>query len=76
MTKEELKTAIDEVLTERARVDSDLHCDHHAWLQAHIEREKARNELIFGVAKAVAQWSVLGLLGAVWYFLKHGNWPG
>jgi hypothetical protein len=75
MTKDELKAALDEVLEERARIDQATHSAHHAWLQAYIEKEHARNEVLFSVAKAVAQWSVLGLLGAIWYYFKHGTWP-
>jgi hypothetical protein len=75
MTKDELKAAMYEVLDERVRIDVEMHGDHHAWIQAHIEKEQARNEMLFSVAKAVAQWSVLGLLGAIWYYFQNGHWP-
>ena len=78
MTRDELKSILNEVFEERSRVDNSTHCEHHEWLQAHIEREKARNKLIWEAAKVVTGWSVLAIAGAltgilqqVWSLVRH-----
>lgn len=74
-SKEELKEVLEEVFAERAKIDAETHGDHHAWINERIEAEKARKEMCREIAKAVAQWSVLGLLGGVLFWFQNGHWP-
>ena len=75
MTREEMKEIVEQVFDERARVDAVTHGVHHAWIEARIEKEKAVKDLYLKVGVAVAQWSVLGLLGLlVNYVVSH--WRG
>ena len=65
VTKEALKAVLEEVFEERSRIDAASHAEHHAWIQERIEAERARKKMYFEIAKAVAQFSVLGILGYV-----------
>lgn len=61
-TKDDVKSIMIEVLNERARVDPATHGEHHEWICARIEAEKARKDMYWSIAKVVAQYSVLGIL--------------
>jgi len=76
MTKEELKTVIEELFDARAYLDSQAHTEHHAWIQAHIEAEKARKDMYLDIAKVALQWSIPVLLGSVYYWLQQNHWLG
>lgn len=75
MTKDELRLVLEEVFEKRARIDAETHGDHHAWIQERIESERARKAMCWEIAKSVAQYSVLGILGGVWYWVQNGHWP-
>jgi hypothetical protein len=78
---------MEEVFEERSRVDAITHGKHHEWIEIQIALDKERLAIIkengrakravyWSVAKVVAQYSVLGLLGALVYYFQHGHWPG
>lgn len=72
---DDLKTVMEEIFEERSRIDSQSHGKHHEWIEARIEAEKARKDMCREISKAVAQWSVIGLSGAVIYWFQNGHWP-
>jgi len=71
----DLKAVLEEVFEERSRIDSQSHGEHHEWIKERIAAEKARKEMFWEVSKAVAQWSVLGVLGGIVYLFRNGHWP-
>ena len=74
MDANELKKVIQDALTEYPAINFAEHSEHHEWIQERIEAEKARKEMMSKVTDAAIQWSVVGLLGAAWYFIqKHVN---
>ena len=75
MDEERFREVLNEIFDERARVSAEVHGEHHAWIQARIEKEKARKEMYAAVAKSAIGWSVPVLMTTVWYFLTHGYWP-
>lgn len=75
INREDLKIVMTEIFDERSRIDSNLHQAHHVWIEESIAAEKARKEMLWDVSKAVAQWSVLGLIGGLIYWLRYGSWP-
>jgi hypothetical protein len=66
-----LKTVFLEALREHHESVIDAHAAHHEWIQERIEVEKVRKEMISKVTDAAIQWSVVGLLGAAWYFIQE-----
>lgn len=75
MTADEIKEAVLEAINSHPAFDSELHSAHHQWIEERIEAEKRRKELYMSAAKAFTQWSVLGILGAVSYYIKQ-HWHG
>jgi hypothetical protein len=71
----DLKVVMEEVFEERSRIDSHSHGQHHEWIKERIASEQARQEMFWEIAKAVAQWSVIGILGCIVYWFKNGHWP-
>lgn len=71
MTSDEIKAAVLEALTEHPAFDAQMHMQHHSWIEERIEAEKRKKELYLSAAKAFTQWSVLGILGAITYYLKQ-----
>lgn len=74
MTPTDMRQCLEQLFSERearCQVNSDLHRQHHEWIEERIEAEKARKVLYMEAAKAFAQWSVVGIAGAVWYFFRH-----
>lgn len=75
MNAEDLKTVLTEIFEERSHIDSQSHGEHHDWIKERIAAEKARKEMCWEITKAVAQWSVIGLLGGLVYWARNGYWP-
>lgn len=86
ITREELISILDERLDARSRIDVNTHLDQHEWLGEFIEEEKQRriiesqqaydrHQAWMEVRKSAIQWSVVGLLGGMWYAITHGKWP-
>lgn len=75
MTSEEIKAAVMEALNEHPAFDREAHVRHHDWIEERIEAERRKKELYLSAAKAFTQWSVLGILGAISYWVKtHMHW--
>lgn len=75
MTPEQIESIVLKALTTHDDGKSEVHCSHCVWIEEQIAAQKVRQELIKEVSKAVAQYSVLGLLGWLTYFLKeHFQW--
>lgn len=75
---EQIKQAVNEVLTERDRIDSIKHRDHHAFLEGLIEREKRRVEFWIKVKQQVVGWGIivgLGSIGTAVYYYVTGQAP-
>jgi len=73
VTANEIKQAVLEAINDHPAFDPEIHSAHHAWIEERIESERARKEVMQEAAKAFAQWSVVGIAGAVWYYFK-GHW--
>jgi hypothetical protein len=71
MDDKALKALLLETLQEHHENVIDAHAAHHEWIQERIEAEKARKVMISKVTDAAIQWSVIGLLGAAWYFIQQ-----
>lgn len=75
MTAEDIKQAVFEAINNHPAFDPEVHAAHHAWIEERIECERARKEFMREAAKSFAQWSVVGIAGAVWYYIKgHWSW--
>ena len=83
--KELIREVMREVLKEFPYIPEETHFRHHEYIEeliqeqrarAEMEREtgKAKRDMYWSIAKAVAQYSVLGLLGGVIYYIQHGQW--
>ena len=70
---QEIKTMLFEILQQHNQVRED-HEAHHEWIQEQIEKDRAKKEMMWEIAKSVAQWSVIGLLGGFIYYIQHGHW--
>lgn len=64
------KTLLLEALQEHHAIVIDSHADHHAWIQQRIEAEKERKEMFKSLRDAFIQWSVVGLLGYLSYWIQ------
>lgn len=71
MTPEEIKAAVMEALSDHPAFDPELHMEHHQWIRERIEAERRKNELLMSAAKAFTQWSVVGIAGALWWYIKQ-----
>lgn len=74
MNEELLRAVLAEFFDERARVGAATHGQHHEWIAARIEAERARREMYRKIAEAVISWSVPALLGGVLYWITRGAW--
>ena len=70
MDTNELKQVIQDALTEHHAINFSEHSAHHEWIQERIETEKARKEMFNEVTKAAIQWSIMGLLGYIAYWIQ------
>ena len=74
MTADEIKQAVLDALSDHPAFDPEMHAEHHQWIRERIESERRKNELFMSAAKAFTQWSVVGIAGAIWYYIKqHWN---
>ena len=71
LTKSDVKEIIREALEEWPNVGAEIHTEHHEWVSLRIEKERAARDVYISIAKSVAQWSVLGILGFIWAWLTH-----
>jgi hypothetical protein len=71
ITSEEVRVILREELEKWPNIGAEKHTDHHRWLEAQIQKEEAERDMYWSVAKSVAQYSVLGLLGIAWAWLNH-----
>lgn len=62
MNKNDIAEAVEEILESRRGIEADRHAAHHRWIEERIEAERARREMYREVTKAVAQWSVIGII--------------
>jgi len=74
-----LRELMHSVLDERARIAEDTHREHHAWVQARIDREQARSQFWFAMAQKTLPGMLVGLLAAAatwaWSVIRtHINW--
>lgn len=72
--RDDLRTMLEEILEDRSHVDQQLHIEEHEWIREQINLQRARKELMWEAAKTITQWSVLGIAGAIIYYLQTGHW--
>jgi hypothetical protein len=65
LTREDIRSVVDELLDARNRIDSATHVEHHRFIEEEIERRKRRRDLIERVKQQVIGWGVIALLGAI-----------
>lgn len=65
-----LKKLLLETLQEHHENVIDAHAAHHEWIQERIEAEQARKLMMSKMTDAAIQWSVVGLLGGIWYWIQ------
>lgn len=75
MTSDDIEQAVLRAINSHPSFNSESHDAHHKWLEERIELERSRKELYKSIASSVAQWSVVGILGAISYWVQsHFNW--
>ena len=62
---DELKRIFEEVLASHF----ENHVKHHEWIQARIDAEEKKRDMFDKIGQSVLQYSVMGLLGAAYYWL-------
>lgn len=72
--RDDLRLLLEELLEDRAHLDLHLHVEEHEWIRGQINLQRARKELMWEAAKTLTQWSVLGIAGAIIYYLQTGHW--
>jgi hypothetical protein len=70
MSDQNLKEVFLEALREHHESVIDAHSAHHEWIQERIEAEQARKLMITKISDAAIQWSVVGLLGSLVYWIQ------
>lgn len=71
ITPEIIRSIIESALDERSRLDHEIHAKHHDWIQERIDTEKARKKFYNEGIKTFIQWSILGLLGSIVYWIQQ-----
>lgn len=74
-----MRLAMQEVLDSRARIPELEHREHHAWVQAQIERQRARAEFwtsLAGKAVPAMVWTLISAAAvAIFNFVRsHITW--
>lgn len=69
ITPEQIAAILEEVLEKRAKIDADLHLEHHEFIKALIEREQRKQALWDEVKKQVFGWGAIALIGFVGDFI-------
>ena len=64
ITPDALRELLHSVLDERSRINADVHTEHHAWVQARIDREQARNAFWLALAAKSLPGMLWGLIAA------------
>ena len=70
MELSEFEYLFHKVLDEHHEKTSHEHCIHCEWVEAQMEKDKARKQMMNSIANTAMQWSVAGLLGACWYWIQ------
>lgn len=70
MEIDNFKTMVLEALQEHHESVIDAHTAHHEWIQERIEAEKERKKMFKSLRDAFIQWSVVGLLGYLSYWIE------
>jgi len=70
---EEIKNILSDLKAHHMALN-EVHEAHHEWVQEQIEKDRAKKEMMWEIAKSVSQWSVIGLLGGFIYYIQHGHW--
>ena len=65
ITPRMLREIICAALDERARIDIEVHADHHRWIEAQIAAEERRTEMYAEIRKTAIQWSVGAMLSGL-----------
>ena len=69
LSKEELKETIEQVLDERAKIDSKTHLDHHYFV-AKLMKDEASQEDFWGkIKQQVLGWGMITVIGFFGYHL-------
>lgn len=73
--KDELKEALDEVLTARRSIDEETHRRHHDFVQDEIRRRQQRREFYGRIKGNVFGWLIITVIGGlgliIWQWLQH-----
>lgn len=72
ITPEQIAVILEEVLERRAKIDTEIHLEHHEFIKAMIEREQRRQALWDAVQKQVFGWGAVALIGFLGdYIISH-----
>jgi len=77
--RDDLISALNEALDARARIPAAEHREHHEWVQAQIQRQRARSEFLIalsGKALPALVWALIAAAGTwIWSFVRsHITW--
>lgn len=61
---EQFRQALRDELEARARIDAEVHADHHAFIAELIDDKRRRRDLFDRVRQQVIGWAVIASLGA------------
>lgn len=75
LTPEDMEKLLHKVLDERTTIDKEKHHAHHEWVEEQIKCMQARRKRMEQVTTTAIQWSVPVILGALWYYIQHGEFP-
>jgi len=63
LSKDDIKNAINEVLTERDRIDAISHADHHQFIAILMSERKLAIERNEAIKKKVYGWGIISAIG-------------
>lgn len=69
---ERLSIAIARALQQARSVSDSEHYDHHVWISARIQRDKARRKFWEQMSEHAAKWGLLSVLSFMFYALWLG----
>jgi len=71
MDKEDVVAAIHDALESRAKVNNELHTEHHAFIESLIKREERKSQMWQKIKTQVLGWGILGVVGAIGTAVYH-----
>ncbi len=72
ITPEQIALILEEVLEKRAKIDAEIHMEHHEFIRTLIEKEQRKQALWDAVQKQVFGWGAVALIGFLGdYILSH-----